>query len=73
MMLIFISVVFTTVVIILIAYIKSIHSELSAKSGLLSELSEYRTKAENLYHLSQMQEEEIVCLRTLINMHKIDY
>lgn len=60
-------------VIILMLYIKRIRRDLSLKTSLLSECTEYRMKCDNLYHLCQKQEEELECLRTLIDTHNIDY
>lgn len=61
-------------VIILILHIKKIRRYLSLETAsLLAECAEYRTKCDNLYHLCQMQEEELEHLRALIDAHNIDY
>lgn len=60
-------------VMILMLYIRSLKRDLSVKTSLLSECSEYRAKADNLYHLCQRQEEELEHLRALIDKRNIDY
>ncbi len=57
-------------VIILMLYIKSIRRKITS---LFSECADYRMKCDNLYHLCQMQEEELEHLRALIDAHNIDY
>lgn len=63
---------FSVSVLVFLVIILMLH--LSLKTAcLLSECSEYRTKCDNLYHLCQMQEEELEHLRALIDEHNIDY
>lgn len=57
---------------LVLVIILMLHLSLKTAS-LLSECSEYRTKCDNLYHLCQMQEEELEHLRALIDEHNIDY
>lgn len=60
---------FSVSVLVFLVIILMLH--LSLKTASL--LSECRTKCDNLYHLCQMQEEELEHLRALIDEHKIDY
>ena len=63
---------FSVSVLVFLVIILMLHLSLKTAS-LLSECSEYRTKCDNLYHLCQMQEEELEHLRAFIDDHNIDY
>ena len=63
---------FSVSVLVFLVIILMLHLTLKTDS-ILSECSEYRTKCDNLYHLCQMQEEELEHLRALIDAHNIDY
>ncbi|EEQ2490329.1 hypothetical protein GSG79_004250 [Escherichia coli] len=62
-----------TLAMILMMFIRRLKRDLAAKDALLGEHIEYRSKAENLYHVCQLQEEELDRLRALIERHNIDY
>ncbi|HAH4691402.1 TPA: hypothetical protein N2P55_003608 [Escherichia coli] len=63
----------TVLAMILMIRIKRFNSDLAEKDALLREHIEYRSKAENLYHVCQLQEEELDRLRAIIKQHNIDY
>lgn len=59
-------------VLILLLRLRGFDRDLAAKDALLREHVEYRAKAENLYHICQLQEQELDHLRALIHEHNID-
>lgn len=66
-------IILATLAMILMMFIRRLERDLASKDALLREHIEYRSKAENLYHVCQRQEEELDRLRALIERHNIDY